>query len=96
MSSSNAAVMKSVNERSLEICHSCICYLNDRFVYEKGLFRSPASLTDVRLLQKQMMFPGNAETFQFEILKEKSMTLTVLLSAMTFLYSLVIYCRWCK
>ena len=54
MSNVTAAVQKPGNERCLEICHACISYINDRFVFEKGLFRSPASLTDVRLLQTQM------------------------------------------
>lgn len=60
MSNLSTAVTRSTNDRAMEICHSCISYLNDRFVFEKGLFRSPASLTDVRLLQTQMMYQGSA------------------------------------
>jgi hypothetical protein len=60
MSNLSTAVTRSANDRAMEICHSCISYLNDRFVFEKGLFRSPASLTDVRLLQTQMMYQGYA------------------------------------
>ena len=57
--SNDSAATRTANERCMEICHSCISYLNDRFVFEKGLFRSPASLTDVRLLQTQMMYQGS-------------------------------------
>ena len=59
MSNDSAATTRTANERCMEICHSCISYLNDRFVFEKGLFRSPASLTDVRLLQTQMIYQGS-------------------------------------
>jgi len=36
------------------IAMACISYLSERFLYEKGLFRSQASLTDVRLLHTKM------------------------------------------
>jgi hypothetical protein len=44
-----------MNEQSIAIAMGCIAYLNERFLYEKGLFRSPASLTDVRLLHTKMV-----------------------------------------
>ena len=75
MSNDSAATTRTANERCMEICHSCISYLNDRFVFEKGLFRSPASLTDVRLLQTQMMYQGsviNHEMYFQECLRDKS------------------------
>jgi hypothetical protein len=74
MSNDSAATTRTANERCMEICHSCISYLNDRFVFEKGLFRSPASLTDVRLLQTQMMYQGSLITHEMyfqECLRDK-------------------------
>ena len=45
----------SGEQPSIAIAIGCIAYLNERFLYEKGLFRSSASLTDVRLLHTKMM-----------------------------------------
>ena len=45
----------SGEQQSIAIAIGCIAYLNERFLYEKGLFRSSASLTDVRLLHTKMM-----------------------------------------
>lgn len=36
----------------------CISYLYDKFANERGLFRSTVSLTDVRLLQSQIVENG--------------------------------------
>ena len=45
----------SGEQQSIAIAIGCIAYLNERFLYEKGLFRSSASLTDIRLLHTKMM-----------------------------------------
>jgi hypothetical protein len=48
-------MLKPPVDQCILISQSCISYLNERFVFEKGLFRSPVSLTDVRLLQTEMI-----------------------------------------
>ena len=45
----------SGEQPQIAIAVGCISYLNERFLYEKGLFRSSSSLTDVRLLHTKMM-----------------------------------------
>lgn len=47
--------MKPSDEQCLEVCKFCVNYLNEKYSFEKNLFRSGVSQTDVRTLQAQLI-----------------------------------------
>ncbi len=49
----------SNDELCIRVCQACVGHLSDRFVYEKGLFRTLASMTDIRVLKRQLMMDSN-------------------------------------
>ncbi|RYH00048.1 hypothetical protein EON65_49740 [archaeon] len=51
-------MVKPTEEQCYDVIRFCISYLYDKFANERGLFRSTVSLTDVRLLQSQIVENG--------------------------------------
>ena len=47
------------DEQYIRVCQGCVTHLSDRFVYEKGLFRTHASMTDIRVLKRQLLVDAN-------------------------------------
>lgn len=47
--------MMNNDDQYVQISSTCVSFLSERHVYEKGLFRTQASLTEVRALRTQMM-----------------------------------------
>lgn len=51
-------VAKASDDNFVEVCAFCVNFLYENYSNEKNLFRSGVSLTDVRALQSQLLFPG--------------------------------------
>lgn len=50
-------VAKASDDSFIQVCMFCINYLYENYSNEKNLFRSGVSLTDVRSLQMQLLYP---------------------------------------
>lgn len=55
-------VAKASDDSFVEVCTFCVNYLFENYSNEKNLFRSGVSLTDVRTLQSQLLYPGSNKT----------------------------------
>lgn len=53
-------------EQYVLVCNLCIAQLADRFMYEKNLFRSQASMTDVRAVKVTLLADGNPQRIKSE------------------------------
>jgi hypothetical protein len=52
------ARLGSKDEQYIEIIRACLTALHENYLYEKGLFRTNSSMTDVRLLRSQIQVDG--------------------------------------
>ena len=51
---------KPTEDQYIQVCHSCIAQINERFIYEKSLFRNQSPAIETRNLKVQLLAESSA------------------------------------
>jgi hypothetical protein len=63
-------MLRASDEQYMQAARNCLSFIHERYVFEKGLFRQTAPVSEVRALQKEMLEEGNMSKVMYNLKEE--------------------------